>query len=401
MQWLLGECSIQEFRARYYERAPLHVRRGVCGYYDSAFSLAELERVLYSGVLRKSDLRVVRDGLPVRADSYLVPKPATKENSRDPFTDRIDGDRVSALFAGGCSVVMHDVPQLSPPLAALCRKLEMLLRHPVNANVYFTPPGNQGFAVHYDTHDTAILQIQGSKHWRVYESAFPLPLDDQEFDKRLHTVGAVLLEADLQPGDFLYIPRGFLHEAKSNEDLSLHATLGLYPRRWIQVLKSALDYAADDAGNEVLRETAEPESAPALRRILALVLSDAALERAEAKMRTQFARERRNGLDGQMAQIAKLPGLNEDSYVCARRDMLYELTVSEKAAALTFSGKTLVFGPGAAGVIRDLTAGNPIQIAALKKHDEKAPAIVRKLIAEGFAQQVDAPARSTSGNAVA
>ena len=32
-------------------------------------------------------------------------------------------------------------------------------------NAYITPPENQGFAAHYDTHDVFVLQVSGSKRW--------------------------------------------------------------------------------------------------------------------------------------------------------------------------------------------------------------------------------------------
>ena len=39
----------------------------------------------------------------------------------------------------------------------------------VGTNMYLTPPGTQGFAPHYDDVEVFILQLEGKKHWRVYE----------------------------------------------------------------------------------------------------------------------------------------------------------------------------------------------------------------------------------------
>lgn len=401
MAFLLSPCTVEEFEAGYYEKAPLHVSRNTPGYYDAVFSLAELERVLYGMELRKSDLAIVKDGIPARPDTYLKSKPRTKENERDPLTELIDADRVSALFAGGCSVVLDGLSRFSTPVASFCRELEMLFRHRVNPNLYLTPPGNQGFAVHYDTHDTAIMQIEGTKRWRIYESAYPLPLDEQKYNKQLHPVGNVLIETDVKPGDFLYIPRGFLHEAKSNEGLSLHVTLGLYPRRWIQVLKTALDEAAEAPASVLLRESAVPESVAAIAELLQHLLSERALLDAEQHLRSTFERERRNGLEGQMSEIARLTHLCEGSHVAMRPAMLYEIEENEKSTRLLFSGKTLVFGHGAAALIHDLSGGRPVPVSSLLRHDEKALTIVRKLIQEGFAQQVQGNEHRDAEGAVA
>ena len=33
---------------------------------------------------------------------------------------------------------------------------------------YLTPPGSQGFAPHYDDIEAFVVQLEGRKHWRLY-----------------------------------------------------------------------------------------------------------------------------------------------------------------------------------------------------------------------------------------
>ncbi len=173
---LLAPHTIEEFAQRYYERAPLYVdRSGRDGVYSPYFSLNELERVLYGSELRTKDVRLVRDGLMQRVESYTFSRSTRKADEKKPPSDVIDHDKLSVLFAAGCTAVFDALDTHSITLSNLCRELEAFFGHRVNPNVYLTPAGNQGFAPHYDTHDTLILQIHGTKHWRIYGSAFESP----------------------------------------------------------------------------------------------------------------------------------------------------------------------------------------------------------------------------------
>lgn len=63
-----------------------------------------------------------------------------------------------------------------------------------------------------------ILQLEGSKKWRLY---FPpegqdLPKEySPDFDQS--EIGSPDYEPHLQQGDFMYFPRGMIHQAKTAE----------------------------------------------------------------------------------------------------------------------------------------------------------------------------------------
>jgi ribosomal protein L16 Arg81 hydroxylase len=378
--------TIEEFFERYYERAPLHIPRIDPAYYDRYFTLNEFERIMCGSELRTNDIKVVRDGTPARVETYAKAKKKRKSEEKDGPSDIVEPDRLSALLAGGCSLVLDGAQRFSPSMGYLCRELEMFLRHPVNPNVYFTPADAQGFSVHYDTHDTVIIQIAGTKHWRVYNAPLELPLDDQTFNKNLHPVGDVQLDFEIKPGDLLYIPRGFLHEARATDEVSLHVTLGLYPQRWVQVLHEALGRAAQSEA--LLRKTCELGDDERIAEFLAGLFSGDTFARTRAAMQERFEGDRLNGLDGQIEQMVRLKDLCEDSIVAARPSVLYRLQQDEKSTKLTFSGKTLTFGPGAAALIQELVNVESSTPRTLQHHDENALKVIRKLIQEGFALQL-------------
>ena len=57
-------------------------------------------------------------------------------------------------------------------------------------NAYITPPENQGFAAHYDTHDVFVLQVAGSKRWTIHAPVLEHPLPGQTWEQRKPAVAA-------------------------------------------------------------------------------------------------------------------------------------------------------------------------------------------------------------------
>ncbi|MBV1796899.1 cupin domain-containing protein [Siccirubricoccus sp. G192] len=87
---------------------------------------------------------------------------------------RVDPLRLMARFDAGATLVVSQSQDIHPPLARFCRGLERVFLHGVQANAYLTPPGAQGFRLHYDTHDVLVLQLLGQKAWRVWPEQ-PVP----------------------------------------------------------------------------------------------------------------------------------------------------------------------------------------------------------------------------------
>ena len=179
----------------------------------------------------------------LRAADYLVDVPWRPE----PFGRMADVARVAEGFTAGATLVVQGLHHWWPSLSAFCRSLEAALGHPAQANAYYTPRSAQGLPVHHDTHDVFCLQIAGEKRWLVYEPVWELPLQDQRYDESLGEPGEPVLDVTLAPGDTLYLPRGWLHEAKTSDSDSLHLTVGVNVYTWLDAFKAALDDCGDDA----------------------------------------------------------------------------------------------------------------------------------------------------------
>ncbi len=157
----------------------------------------------------------------------------------------LDPRVVVSYFDRGYTLVIKDASLFSPRLQKFVNRVQQRLGFYIQTNVYFTPPKAQGFDVHHDTHDTLVMQIEGSKTWRIYDPVVQLPVETQPFSKEEHGKQVKLnREVTLNPGDTLYVPHGFPHEAMTAEGKSLHVTLAMCPLRVIDLLEAMIDFAA-------------------------------------------------------------------------------------------------------------------------------------------------------------
>lgn len=116
----------------------------------------------------------------------------------------------------------------------LCESIEALSGIRAFGTVYQTPAATQGFRVHYDLGSVAVLQLGGSKHWRVRPPVVSSVEEITQRDPHLtaeEAEGPDYLEVTLDAGDALFIPRGWPHYAvAANEETSHHLSIGLLHR---------------------------------------------------------------------------------------------------------------------------------------------------------------------------
>jgi len=218
-----------------------HLRRAGAPF-DDLLSLEGVDEALTGRGLRYPAVRAVRDGEVV--DRHLFTRSA--RSGRAHVDDLVDAGRLLELFADGATLVLQALQRWWPPVTGFCRDLEVALGHPVQANAYLTPPGAAGLAPHHDTHDVFVLQVAGTKRWTLREPVLEAPLARHPSDHDTAAGQPVLLEAELRPGDALYLPRGVVHSAATQQGLSLHLTVGVLATTAYDVARRVLDRAADE-----------------------------------------------------------------------------------------------------------------------------------------------------------
>ena len=196
--------------------------------FDDLFSADAVDELISERGLRTPFLRVAKNGTPLGEGAFTAGGGVGAG-----VADQISDTRLVALFADGATLVLQALHRVWPALIGFCGELATELGHPVQANAYVTPPQNQGFSDHYDVHDVFVLQIGGRKRWQIHPPVLDAPLRDQPWTQRRRAVEQRAaeqpsIEAVLEPGDCLYLPRGFLHSAKALGGVSTHLTLGVH-----------------------------------------------------------------------------------------------------------------------------------------------------------------------------
>ncbi|NXI43882.1 RIOX1 oxygenase, partial [Galbula dea] len=240
-RWLVAPVAPEEFLGRYWERAPLLVRRDDPGYYAGLFSTADFDAALRGGE--------VHFGTHLDVTSYA-------DGMRE--THNPSGRALPAVvwdfYRNGCSLRLLSPQAFSPTVWHFLSILQEHFSSMAGANTYLTPPGMQGFAPHYDDIEAFVLQLEGKKHWRVYKPRTDAEVLPQFSSANLTQaeLGEPVLETVLEAGDLLYFPRGFIHQGDCLPDMhSLHITVSSYQRNsWGDLLEKLLPAALQMALEE-------------------------------------------------------------------------------------------------------------------------------------------------------
>jgi lysine-specific demethylase/histidyl-hydroxylase NO66 len=368
------------FLEDYWERRPLLVPRGEDGRFDDLLSQGEAERLVSSTGLRYPGLRVVKEGEKIPVSAY------TETVSWRPtgFSGTANVERVTAEFERGATIVLQALHLNHLPIAEFCRSLEAELGHPVQTNAYYTPRSAQGLPVHHDTHDVFCLQVAGEKRWLVYEPVLELPLRDQRYSAELDGHGDPVLDVTLTPGDTLYLPRGWLHEALTSDSDSLHLTVGVNVYTWLDAVRAALE---ETAREEVAFRAAVDDEAELPDDLLDLVHERLDSEAVARRRRARFVWSRRPLRSDRFDQLRALRELDGETLVERRESVLIDLEEAEDGIVLTFEGRRVTFPANARDEVEAAAAAEgPFRPADLpgQLDEEGRVVLARRLVREGF-----------------
>ncbi|CAK7345588.1 unnamed protein product [Dovyalis caffra] len=202
--------------------------------------LEEMRSELGCPIIYHQDIRVLRTEQPLKKEVHFFQKKFDPCCFKKLAFNTTDIMKCEEAFKEGYTIALRGVEFRFASIAAVADALASLFGQPsVGANIYLTPPNSQGLARHWDDHCVFVCQLVGTKQWTIYSRPnLQLPRLYDPLDRE-HRFGeenslAVRRKFLLREGDILYIPRGFPHEACTDDggssDLarfSLHVTFGI------------------------------------------------------------------------------------------------------------------------------------------------------------------------------
>ncbi|MCA1324529.1 JmjC domain-containing protein [Herbaspirillum sp. alder98] len=112
------------------------------------------------------------------------------------------------------------------------------------SSIYATFGTKESFRAHWDTRDVFAVQLIGKKQWTLFKPTFDSPLhihQSRDFEATHPCPTEPFLETTLEPGDVLYIPRGWWHQPKPLGGGTCHLAIGTFPPYAIDYLNWALN----------------------------------------------------------------------------------------------------------------------------------------------------------------
>ncbi|MFD0403645.1 cupin domain-containing protein [Kitasatospora sp. NPDC127121] len=384
---LLHPVSLPTFRDEYWERRPLHIPRNDPERFADLLTLDDVDRVLGQSGPDFGNVRVIREGEETPVSELGAP-------GRNMTASRLEA--LYERYRSGSTVILNALERRWEPLARFTSMLSAEVNARFQVNVYLTPGGQaRGFDPHYDSHDVIVMQAYGSKRWRLYGAPYALPLEGQRYDHS-GEVPEVEEEFDLQPGSLLYLPRGTIHAATSNDAASMHLTFGVHPVLIPALISDAVRevFEGDErfrrsmplgfANDKHLQEQAEDVFAE-LIDALAARLSPQEMTARAVKQTTSLAPVT---LRGHLGDLESLPRLDLDTRVRRRPGLRWSVALGEEVIELEFHSKTIQLPVHVADEVRFVTEsdGQGFTAGSIPGGLDQPGCLllVRTLVREGF-----------------
>ena len=185
-----------------------------------------------------ADFRIVKESKNISAAHWFIRTPVDDST-------KVDIAKLEEFLASGYSLVITPIQPHVPVLAKLADNLAATLREQIKIGVVVTTGAGGAFKLHFDPEDLIILQVEGTKRWRIYGPVvanpvigMPPPPAPPENDP--------IFDEILKPGDMLFLPAGYWHHCENGPGRSMHLGIFLIPPTYLHVAKALVSRLVSD-----------------------------------------------------------------------------------------------------------------------------------------------------------
>ena len=387
LSYLISPISKTEFFKTYHEKEALLSKHNDANRFHGLLSIDRIDEIIASTELPPSSLDMVRKEPPIERSYY------TFKNGN------IDRGAVIRHYQEGATIILPQLHLADEILAKFCRSLENVFSSHVQTNIYLTPGSSQGFNTHFDDHDVFVIQLSGTKKWRLYQRPIDNPYRGESFNTKDYKAGELQKEFELKEGECVYIPRGLMHDATSvGEKASLHITVGLIVKKWADLMLEALSEVA--IRNPRFRRSLPPGFArPGYNNKSAKIYFDELINEFQKNsnfdkvfevIKENFIRERTPNLRGSLIDTSS--NLPKERLYIRRPNLQAKLKRDELETVIICGGGDLRFELKAYKVLQVILSGEPFSAASLgDSEDVSTLDMIKKLTAFGIIEPIKKP----------
>ena len=387
LSYLISPISKTEFFKTYHEKEALLSKHNDANKFNGLLSIDRIDEIIASTELPPSSLDMVRKEPPIERSYY------TFKNGN------IDRGAVIRHYQEGATIILPQLHLADEILAKFCRSLENVFSSHVQTNIYLTPGSSQGFNTHFDDHDVFVIQLSGTKKWRLYQKPIDNPYRGESFNTKDYKAGELQKEFELKEGECVYIPRGLMHDAISvGEKASLHITVGLIVKKWADLMLEALSEVA--IRNPRFRRSLPPGFArPGYNNKSAKIYFDELINEFHKSsnfdevfevIKENFIRERTPNLRGSLIDTSS--NLPKERLYIRRPNLQAKLKRDELETVIICGGGDLRFELKAYKELQVILSGEPFSAASLSDSEDVSTLdMIKKLTAFGIIEPIKKP----------
>jgi ribosomal protein L16 Arg81 hydroxylase len=329
---MVAPTSVEEFRSLYWERQPLVIHRNDPNYYRDLFTLADFDSAI------------------ARSPDYVKTANAATSKNTKFKTGMTQGlEAILGSMREGGTLVLDHIHHQDAKLGLLCRVMAAETGYRYQTNLYLTPANGRGFSAHWDNHDVFILQVVGSKDWKIEKERRVFPAKMETMGDEGRELRGDVHSFRVEQGDLIYIPRGFVHAAECGAEPSLHITLGVTGMFWEDLMGAAVRAAM--LQDEQLRaylplafHNAPPEALVArMKGIFRQMADEGFLRTVVDQYLDELVAQHALDISGQIADHFQPQPLSLADRVGARRGAVLRKHTTDDSVRLNYGARTVTF----------------------------------------------------------